>query len=213
MLHKFIVTVILLLCTNNTGGKPCVSTSKSLIYFTLSASLSAVPASGLGSVVNTTAVSSDCDRISSFRIRCCARHGRSLNESGIACVEGKPEAGAAAAGIEEGRCGAGVRVLVGGARGDGGVDVGVGSAASGSARGTAGVATNMIEGPAASSRATTVRGTGLEVNFGRDCSLLMEGGWIVYVEAESAEEELAALRALLARLVPIRADSEAEAFG
>ena len=87
------VTVILLLCTSNTGGNPCVSTSRSLIYLTLSASLSAVPASGLGSVVNSTAVSSDCDRISSLRIRCCARHGRSLNESGIACCEGKPEAG------------------------------------------------------------------------------------------------------------------------
>lgn len=93
------------------------------------------------------------------------------------------------------------------------VDVGVGAEARGSARGAAGVATNMMDGPAASSRATAVRGTGLEVNLGCDWSLLIEGGWMVCGEAESADEELAALRALLARFVLTRTDSEAGALG
>lgn len=59
---------------------------------TLSASLRPVPSTGLGKVVKTTAVSSEFCRISSLRIRCCARHGRSLKESGIADCSGKPEA-------------------------------------------------------------------------------------------------------------------------
>jgi hypothetical protein len=83
--YKFIVTVIELECTNSTGGSPWHNTSRSLMYLTLSVSLSQVPSIGLGRVVKTTAVSSDCWRMSSFRIRCCARQGRSLKESGIAC--------------------------------------------------------------------------------------------------------------------------------
>lgn len=39
-----------------------------------------------------------------------------------------------------------------------------------------GVSTNMIEGPGASSRATAVRGTGFDVNFGNECPSIGGGG-------------------------------------
>ena len=93
--QRFIVTVTLLLCTNSTGGKPLHSKSRSSTYRTLSSSSPPAPRAGLGSVVNTTAVREPaCARISSFRIMCCAREGRSLNESGRAeaVAEGLPDA-------------------------------------------------------------------------------------------------------------------------
>lgn len=40
----------------------------------------------------------------------------------------------------------------------------------------AGVSTNIIDGPGASSLATAVRGTGLDVNFGRDSGSRIGGG-------------------------------------
>jgi hypothetical protein len=65
-----------------------------------------------------------------------------------------------------------------------------------------GVSTNMIEGPAASSRATAVRGVRFEVNFGNECPSI-GGGWanaLVREEDESWEEELAVLRAFFVLL-------------
>ena len=85
--HKLIVTVILLLCTIKTGGHPLQSTSKSLKYPALASALLLVPSSGLGNVVNITAVSLLCRLISSFRIKCWARHGKSLKDNGRAWVE------------------------------------------------------------------------------------------------------------------------------
>lgn len=94
--YRFIVTVILLLCTSRQGGRSRHSTSMSLTYASLPASSAQVPSIGDGSVVNITAVFSPlCRTISSFRIRCCARQGRSLKDSGMAACAGKPEADAA----------------------------------------------------------------------------------------------------------------------
>lgn len=56
--YKLIVTVILLLCTINTGGHPLHSTSKSPRYPALASTLLLVPSTGLGNVVNITAVCS-----------------------------------------------------------------------------------------------------------------------------------------------------------
>lgn len=53
----------------------------------LASSLLQVPSTGLGSVVNITAVSSLCCLINSFRMRCWARQGRSLKLIGRFCVE------------------------------------------------------------------------------------------------------------------------------
>ena len=95
--HRFIVTVILLLCTSKQGGKPCQKISRSLKYEALAVSFCAVPSDGDGSVVKITAVSSLCLTISSFRIRCCARLGKSLNEKGTDACCGYPDAAAARA--------------------------------------------------------------------------------------------------------------------
>ena len=81
---------MLLLCTNKHGGRPPYSTSKLLTYPRLSPSLRNVPSLGAGSVVRITAVSSLFCAISSLRIRCCARDGRVLKESGMAACAGKP---------------------------------------------------------------------------------------------------------------------------
>lgn len=85
--HRLIVTVMLLLCTIKHGGQPRPRTSKSLTYAMQASSSVCVPCAGLGSVVNITAVSLLFCLISSFSIRCCARHGKSLNDNGRACVE------------------------------------------------------------------------------------------------------------------------------
>lgn len=91
--YRFIVTVMLLLCTSKLGGNPCHNTSRSLRYDSLASSLSDVPSPGDGSVVNITADSALCWVISSLSIRCCARLGRSLKDSGIAAWPGYPDAG------------------------------------------------------------------------------------------------------------------------
>jgi hypothetical protein len=49
-----------------------------------------------------------------------------------------------------------------------------------------GVSANMIEGPAASSRATTVRGVRFEVNFGKECWSIW-GGWASALALEEDE--------------------------
>jgi hypothetical protein len=77
-----------------------------------------------------------------------------------------------------------------------------------------GVSTNMIEGPAASSRATAVRGVRFDVNFGNECSSIGTR-WandLAREEDESWDEVLAVLRAFFA-LFPafITAVSEAMA--
>lgn len=90
--HRFIVTVTLLLCTNKHGGRPSHSTSRSLTYDSLADSSRHTPSVGVGKVVNTTAVFSLWDLISSLRIRCWARHGRSLNDKGTEAWKGYPEA-------------------------------------------------------------------------------------------------------------------------
>lgn len=130
-----------------------------------------MPSIGLGSVVNTTAVSSLCVLINSLRIRCCARHGRSLKESGIDPEDGNPDAspikaGPAAtpdAGVPVPRvCGVAGEALGAGEccklevkwLGDG---VGLSRGSWAVARGSwyccvaAGVSTNIILGPGASS--------------------------------------------------------------
>lgn len=83
---------MLLLCTNRHGGSPCQSTSRSFKYVSLASSLSEVASNGDGSVVKITAVLSLWLAISSFSMRCCARLGRSLNESGIDARSGYPDA-------------------------------------------------------------------------------------------------------------------------
>lgn len=90
--YKFIVTVMLLLWTNRHGGKSCHSTSRSLRYDSLSACSCDVPSTGDGKVVKITAVSLLCCTINSFKIKCCARLGRSLNDSGTDAGPGKPDA-------------------------------------------------------------------------------------------------------------------------
>lgn len=83
---------MLLLWTNKHGGRPCHSTSRSLKYDAQSCSLCDVPSTGDGRVVNITAVSLLCWTINSFKIKCCARLGRSLNDSGTEAGPGKPDA-------------------------------------------------------------------------------------------------------------------------
>lgn len=90
--HKFIVTVMLLLCTSRHGGRPCHSTSRSLRKDALSSALSEVPSTGDGRVVKITAVSLLCWVMSSFKIKCCARLGRSLKDNGTAAPPGYPVA-------------------------------------------------------------------------------------------------------------------------
>jgi hypothetical protein len=91
--YKFIVTVILLLCTNKQGGNPLHNTFISLTYASLAALSRHVPSIGEGKVVKMTAVSRLWRVMSSLRIRCWARQGRSLKESGMAAWLGKPDAG------------------------------------------------------------------------------------------------------------------------
>lgn len=172
---------------------------------------------GLGKVVNTTAASSDCWRSSSFRMRCCALQGRSLKESGIACCEGKPEAGKSlgSAVAEDLGLFAVVDVCELGPaaerRDDPGVVVAIGSfffATAGE-----GVSTNMMEGPDTSSDATAVRGVGLDVNLGKE-PCCMDGGLIddlTREEVDSCETELAALRGCLLLRARGMAVSEATA--
>src|SRR5216117_899552 len=90
--YRFIVTVILLLCTNRQGGRPSHRTSRSLTYASLAASSRHVPSMGDGNVVKITAVFWLCAIISSFRIICWARHGRSLKDKGSEACDGNPEA-------------------------------------------------------------------------------------------------------------------------
>jgi hypothetical protein len=122
-----------------------------------------------------------------------------LNDSGIACCAGKPEAGElvyVARGVADdiGLSGADVA----------GCDA-VAASCTGpmdaSAMGSffvagEGVSTNMMEGPGASTVATAVRGVGLDVNFGNECSL-MGGAWVIARpgdDEDSCDEELATLR-------------------
>ena len=92
LIYRFIVTVMLLLWTNKDGGRPCHSTSRSLKYDAQFCSLCDVPCTGDGRVVNSTAVALLCWTINSFKIKCCARLGRSLNDSGTEAGPGKPDA-------------------------------------------------------------------------------------------------------------------------
>jgi hypothetical protein len=148
-----------LLCTIKTGGQPLQSTSRSSRYPRLACSLSQVPSTGLGSVVNKTAVLLLCFRINSFRMRCCARHGRSLkliatlwvkyDEPVRDCMGGDSGASEMLSGMTfelekyaDGRC----PFRIGGD----------------------GVLENMIVGPGPSSVDTRVIGTGLLLNFGAD---------------------------------------------
>lgn len=162
-LYKLIVTVMLLLCTIRVGGHPRPSTSKSLKYATHAASSLCVPCTGLGSVVNITAVSLLFCLISSFSTRCCARQGRSLKDSGRDCVE-----------YADPRCGI-----------DGGDDRGESDLSADDAGAVpllwswgryadgrrfrrdcdSGVSINMIEGPAPSSVAIWALGRVRELNF------------------------------------------------
>lgn len=78
-----------------------------------------------------------------------------------------------------------------------------------------GVSTNMMEGPAPSSVATAERGTGLEVNLGRE-PWFMEGVFtadIACEELESWEEELAMLCVFFVLLAPDTTVSEAVVLG
>lgn len=78
--HKLTVTVILLLSTISVGGKSLHKTSISDKYRIVSPSSKLVPSDGIGNVVISTAVSFEFLRMSSFRMRCCARLGRSLKD-------------------------------------------------------------------------------------------------------------------------------------
>ena len=114
----------------------------------------------------------------------------------MACWEGKPDAGEAVAdSVAMGRSFVGVSAFAFG--------VSVAEASldtrSSCSRGFrfsvvdgCGVSTNIIDGPAASSVETAVRGVGLEVNFGSDEGPIGGGGTRDF--AERCEEELAVLR-------------------
>lgn len=85
--HKLTVTVMLLLSTISVGGSSLHRTSMSDRYRIVSPSSRLVPSEGIGNVVINTAVSAEFCLISSLRIKCCARLGRSLKEREKLCVE------------------------------------------------------------------------------------------------------------------------------
>lgn len=120
--------------------------------------------------MNITAVCLLLLRINSFRIRCCARQGRSLKDSGTPWVE-----------YVEPRREEGVRCVVGNGWGSGRElegsdslpsDIRSGFVMYADGRrfrrcgGGEGVSVNIIEGPGPSSVATRVMGTGLLENLG-----------------------------------------------
>lgn len=84
--QRLTVTVILLLSTINVGGSSLHSTSMSERYCIVASSSRLVPSDGIGRVLNRIAVSCEFCLISSFRIRCWARLGRSLKDKAKPCV-------------------------------------------------------------------------------------------------------------------------------